>query len=284
MLSSCLLPSLHALDPITPTLVDQLLLDGTRHIVWLEFPAHNFPNPGAWGKTPYNPISYEWMRADEHGNGATIPPYDLQHIWYQSQVEIGLPTGGSHTERLSLFPDYQGNELSYLARGFSIAAATEIGPLQLSVSGYAIRRADTPVWDYTYVFRNLDDETMSGLSFFLEEDDEQSPPHAGTHDEFAFRNSGAAFAYDLLAPVSQIGIHNYSWSGLALEAGQAIAIGFSDVHGPTLEEWAISSSEGTHYEGVNRLPVPTVPDRASSALLLMLSVLPVLLWERRRRA
>ncbi len=261
-----------------------MLLDGVNHINWIgDFPTMGIYNPGAWGKNPYNPVSYEWMGADANGYGAVIPPYDNMHMWIQRVVEIGLPSGGSHKEYLSLFPNYHGNEGAYLAQGISIADPTHPANLPVSIEGYAVRRANSPIWDYFYLVHNNTAESLSAIEFQVEEDDENAPPHQGFHDEFDFRNATGQFAYDADPLFGAINSHNYDWSSLSLEAGEWAVLGFSDTHAPTLEEWAISTPAGGHYESVNRLPVPSVPDSGATINLLLVSLAALVAWKGRRR-
>jgi hypothetical protein len=92
--------------------------------------------------------------------------------------------------------------------------------------------------------------------------------HAGAHHEFNFHNAGGVTAYDAAPFDPLIDEHNYDWSHLMLDAGSSLVVGFSDVHGPVMETWGVRNADGSHAEGLGRLPVPAVPEPSTVALML----------------
>lgn len=248
-------------------IVDDMLVAGVPHTEWYDFDFMDIRvnlvrNPGLWSLPVRDRgiTTTVWEGADAAGQGATIPPYSTMNYWYQREVECVSPDFRGCSHRTSLYPnlDHNGTFSSLLA----IAADVPLAALGLRVSAYAAKTVSN-AWIYRYTFSNVTDVPKT-FEFELSEFDN----HEGLHDEFNFHDANGVHDYDQRPFSAAVDTHNYGWSSITLDPGASMVMGFSDVHGPAMETWGVRTADGIHSETLLKLPVPTVPEPSTLALML----------------
>jgi hypothetical protein len=272
-------------------IVDNMLQDHVPYIDWRSNDPYIIGvnlarNPGYWHHEtgPNGFYKDTWVggnAADGDGgqvrpdlDPSKIPPYTTLSHWFQrdSGVIMSQPANISF---LSFYPgeDYVFTRDKAENSGHAISANIDISSIHLSVGGFAAKIGSD--WVYRYTIANTGTETQS-VEFILSE----FFNHAGFHHEFNFVNDGGIFVYDD-QPFGAVRSHNYDWTGMSIAAGSSVQIGFSDIHGPAFDTWAIKTASGTYGSETDLLPVPSpVPEPTS--LVLILAGVAVLFGARQR--
>lgn len=261
-------------------LVDDLILSGTPYVDWRSNDPYLIgvqlkQNPGYWHHETLgggvsmnswvgdNPAAGEGPPIEPAMDGSKIPPYSSSNHWYQRLTIICCLT--PIQSYLSLYPSYSYHYNTDKAAddGLLITPIHDVANLGVAVGGTAVKTADD--WIYRYTIFNLGELDQS-FDFILPE----SANHSGAHHEFNFLNGGGEFSRDTNIFGSSHP-HNYGWLSISIAAGQAVQVGFSDVHGPDFAGWGVRTAGGAYSTSSNLLPVPSNPIPEPHVMLLVLT-------------
>lgn len=228
-----------------------------------------YPNPGQWtllagppDAPPFTRVTSWTAIGDADGYGTTVVPPDHGNLYYQRYLEYHALTFGTRRDYYAFVPTYdQSQTIANIANGLVIGDTDKHNPLH--VEGHAFK-AGNGEWDYRYLFTNTG-QSSSTFEFMLSEADAHH-----LHDEVKFLNANGNYRYDGPPISASLDLHNYDWTHLSLLPGDSLMVGFSDIHGPTLENWGVKLADGTVSMGTGLLPVPApVPEPESLALALV---------------